>query len=126
MRYAFLLYYDESASPEPGSPELDERVAAYGRFTEEVTTSGAYEAGEAAQDAFAVALEPWPRQGMPDNPAAWITTTGRRKVIDRVRRDRTLERKYEHLVQEDPVDEQWLEDEQIPDERLGLIFACCH
>jgi hypothetical protein len=49
VRYAFLLYSDESASPEPGSPELDERIAAYGRFTEEVTTAGAYQAGEALQ-----------------------------------------------------------------------------
>jgi RNA polymerase sigma-70 factor, ECF subfamily len=96
-------------------------VAAMASWTRDLSL-----AEEAVQDAFAVALETWPRQGMPNNPAAWITTTGRRKVIDRVRRDRTLERKYEHLVQEDAVDEQWLEDEQIPDERLGLIFACCH
>ena len=50
MRYAFLLYYDETASPEPGSPELDERIAAYGVFTEEVQKSGAYQAGEALQN----------------------------------------------------------------------------
>jgi hypothetical protein len=49
VRYAFLLYYDESASPAPGSAELNERIAAYGRFTEEVTTAGAYQGGEALQ-----------------------------------------------------------------------------
>ena|ERR671930_1976368 len=49
MRYAFLLYYDEAASPAPGSPELQERVAAYGAFTEEVQNSGAWQAGEALQ-----------------------------------------------------------------------------
>ena len=96
-------------------------VAAMASWTRDLSL-----AEEAVQDAFAVALETWPRQGIPNNPAAWITTTGRRKVIDRLRRDRTLERKYEHLVEEDTVDEEWIEDEQIPDERLGLIFACCH
>ena len=96
-------------------------VAAMATWTRDLSL-----AEEAVQDAFAVALETWPRQGTPRNPAAWITTTGRRKVIDRLRRDRTLERKYEHLVEEEAVNDDWLEDEEIPDERLGLIFACCH
>jgi hypothetical protein len=50
VRYAFLLYYDEAASPAPGSAELNERIAAYTAFTEEVTTAGAYQAGEALQN----------------------------------------------------------------------------
>jgi len=50
VRYAFLLYNDESTSPAPGSPELNERIAAYGAFTEEVQKSGAWQAGEALQN----------------------------------------------------------------------------
>jgi hypothetical protein len=49
MRYAFLLYYDESASPAPGSPELDERIAAYAAFTQEATKAGIIQAGDALQ-----------------------------------------------------------------------------
>jgi RNA polymerase sigma-70 factor (ECF subfamily) len=100
----------------------------YGRVVAAMTswTRDLSLAEEAVQEAFAVALETWPRQGMPNNPAAWITTTGRRKVIDRLRRDRTLERKYVHLVEEEAVTDEWSEDSEIPDERLGLVFACCH
>jgi RNA polymerase sigma-70 factor, ECF subfamily len=96
-------------------------VAAMASWTRDLSL-----AEEAVQDAFAVALESWPRQGMPDNPAAWITTTGRRKVIDRLRRDRNLETKYPHLVQEEAVTDDWSDDRELPDERLGLVFACCH
>ncbi len=100
----------------------------YGRVVAAMTswTRDLSLAEEAVQDAFAVALESWPRQGMPDNPAAWITTTGRRKVIDRLRRDRNLETKYPHLVQEEAVTDDWSDDRELPDERLGLVFACCH
>jgi hypothetical protein len=49
VRYAFLLYYDESASPEPGSPELNERIAAYGEFTQAVQEAGVLQAGDALQ-----------------------------------------------------------------------------
>ena len=54
-------------------------------------------AEEAMQDAFAVALERWPREGIPVNPGAWITTTARRKAIDRLRRDQTLARKQAEI-----------------------------
>jgi RNA polymerase sigma-70 factor (ECF subfamily) len=82
-------------------------------------------AEEAAQDAFAVAAERWPRDGMPDNPRAWLMTTARNRAIDRIRRDRTLAAKTRSLdvpvAIEDEVDET-----VIPDERLELVFTCCH
>jgi RNA polymerase sigma-70 factor, ECF subfamily len=79
------------------------------------------------QDAFAAALERWPADGPPANPGAWIVTTARNRAIDRIRRDRTLARKTELLArlaelettEDDDVD-------SIPDERLSLIFTCCH
>jgi RNA polymerase sigma-70 factor (ECF subfamily) len=75
------------------------------------------------QDAFAVAIERWPRDGVPTNPGAWLLTTARNRAIDRIRRDQTLRRKTELLAALGPDEE---EDETIPDERLSLIFACCH
>ena len=87
-------------------------------------------AEEAVQDAFLVALEVWPSRGLPRNPAAWITTTARNKAIDRLRRARRLEDKVQELealappYEEDEVDE--VDDSTIPDDRLRLIFTCCH
>src|SRR5207342_779278 len=82
-------------------------------------------AEEAAQEAFAVAAERWPRDGTPANPRAWLVTTARNRAIDRIRRDRTLAAKARLLdvpeTMEDNVDET-----TIPDERLELIFTCCH
>jgi RNA polymerase sigma-70 factor, ECF subfamily len=79
------------------------------------------------QDAFATAVERWPREGVPRNPGAWITATARNRAIDRIRRERTLARKTELLarLEELRTDE---EDEvsSIPDERLSLVFTCCH
>jgi RNA polymerase sigma-70 factor (ECF subfamily) len=72
----------------------------------------------------AVALERWPREGTPANPGAWLTTTARNRAIDRIRRDRTLARKTEVLAAVAPGEPE--EAEVIPDERLSLIFACCH
>ncbi|MGZ4353317.1 MAG: RNA polymerase sigma factor [Gaiellaceae bacterium] len=79
-------------------------------------------AEDAVQDAYAVALERWPREGPPRNPAAWIVTTARNRAIDRIRRERTLARKLELL--DAPAEE--AEMETIPDERLAPIFTCCH
>lgn len=79
------------------------------------------------QDAFLVALEVWPERGVPRNPVAWITTTARNKAIDRIRRARRLEgkvRELEALVPARQEDE--IEDSSIPDDRLRLIFTCCH
>ena len=76
------------------------------------------------QDAFVKAAERWPRDGMPANPGAWIVATARNRAIDRIRREQTLARKTELLgrAEELPADEEAV----IPDERLELIFACCH
>ena len=65
---------------------------------------------------------------MPRNPAAWLVATARNRAIDRIRRDRVLERKTELLarLQDVPEDEAGVDDATIPDERLALIFACCH
>jgi RNA polymerase sigma-70 factor, ECF subfamily len=82
-------------------------------------------AEEAAQEAFAIAAARWPREGTPDHPRAWLLTTARNRAIDRIRRDRTLPEKTRLLevpeASEEPVDET-----TIPDERLELIFTCCH
>ncbi len=90
-------------------------------------------AEEAVQDAFVVALERWPRTGVPDNPAAWITTTARNAAIDRVRRARRLGEKTAILAGLEAVRPPAAEpgaagpDEMsIPDDRLRLIFTCCH
>ncbi|WP_426575061.1 RNA polymerase sigma factor [Aquihabitans sp. McL0605] len=88
-------------------------------------------AEEAAQDAFAIAAERWPRDGQPDHPRAWLITTARNRAIDRVRRSKTLAAKTDLLrVTEatevaDPMDEA-MDDTTFPDERLELIFTCCH
>jgi RNA polymerase sigma-70 factor (ECF subfamily) len=79
-------------------------------------------AEEAAQEAFAIAAERWPREGAPDNPGAWLTTTARNRAIDRIRRERTLAAKIRQLEMPQPMDEPTV----FPDERLELIFTCCH
>ena len=84
-----------------------------------------HDAEEAAQDAFAIAAERWPREGVPANPAAWLVTTARNRAIDRVRRDRTLAAKTA-LLRAWRQDEEEVEVREIPDERLELIFTCCH
>jgi RNA polymerase sigma factor (sigma-70 family) len=82
-------------------------------------------AEEAAQEAFAVAAERWPRDGVPANPGAWLTVTARNWAVDRIRRERTLAEKTRQLeVPEATMDE--LDDTVIEDERLELIFTCCH
>jgi RNA polymerase sigma-70 factor (ECF subfamily) len=82
-------------------------------------------AEDAAQDAFAIAAERWPRDGVPANPGAWLTVTARNRAIDRIRRQRTLAEKARQLeVPEATMDE--LDDTVIEDERLELIFTCCH
>jgi RNA polymerase sigma-70 factor, ECF subfamily len=88
-------------------------------------------AEEAAQEAFAVAAERWPRDGTPDNPGAWLTTTARNKAIDRLRRDRAFAAKSRLLAEPEAVEPEWEVDvlsdtATIPDERLELIFTCCH
>ena len=82
-------------------------------------------AEDAAQEAFATAAQRWPRDGPPDNPGAWLTMTARNRAIDRIRRERTLEQKTRLLELPDPV-ELTPDEPMIPDERLELIFTCCH
>jgi RNA polymerase sigma-70 factor (ECF subfamily) len=85
-------------------------------------------AEEAAQDAFAAAAEYWPRDGQPPNPTGWLITTARNRAIDRIRRDRAYADKAEQLARElaDQPEESMDETNLFPDERLQLIFTCCH
>jgi RNA polymerase sigma-70 factor (ECF subfamily) len=87
-------------------------------------------AEDALQDALAVALTAWPRDGVPQNPGAWMTVTARRRAIDRIRRERALADRVQALqilmdadqqAEPDPDDES-----TVPDDRLRLIFTCCH
>ncbi|TME67461.1 MAG: RNA polymerase sigma factor [Chloroflexi bacterium] len=87
-------------------------------------------AEDALQEAMLVALERWPVDGIPRNPSAWITTTARHKAIDRLRRTSTLARKQvllqELVEREEQRGTEEMEDRAIPDERLKLMFTCCH
>lgn len=83
-------------------------------------------AEEAAQEAFAAAAERWPRDGTPANPRAWLVTTARNRAIDRIRRDRTLAAKTRQLDVPETVEDAMDETTTIPDERLELVFTCCH
>jgi RNA polymerase sigma-70 factor (ECF subfamily) len=77
------------------------------------------------QEAFAVAAERWPRDGEPPNPTAWLLVTARNRAIDRIRRDRTLVEKTRGLeIPEAAMEE--IDEETIGDERLELLFTCCH
>jgi RNA polymerase sigma-70 factor, ECF subfamily len=83
-------------------------------------------AEDAVQEAFVIALERWPRDGLPDNPGAWIVRAARNRAIDRLRRERVYEDKLRELELlmpgqlDDPIDT------SLPDDRLRLFFTCCH
>jgi len=77
-------------------------------------------AEEAVQDAWLIAVERWPVDGIPRNPGAWITTTARNRAIDRIRRARVLETKLAEL------EALTTEEGEVPDDRLRLMFTCCH
>src|SRR5881275_3451678 len=87
-------------------------------------------AEDAVQDAFASAVASWPRDGVPSNPGAWLTVAARRRAIDRLRRDRSLADRAERLAELVRLDEQEhptvIEETAIIDDRLRLIFTCCH
>ena len=119
----------------------DARAAAEAVFREQagriiahlIRVSGSFDlAEEAVQEAFAAALKHWPESGIPANPAAWITTAAHRKLIDAVRRDRTRREKQEPLARElessRPQEETEVDASaaDYPDDRLRLIFTCCH
>jgi RNA polymerase sigma-70 factor, ECF subfamily len=97
-------------------------------------------AEECVQDAYVAALDVWSRRGIPRSPGAWLTTTARRRALDMLRRDRTLRSKLPLLIEPDPplagresagpggepgTGEQ-AEEDVIPDDRLRLVFTCCH
>jgi RNA polymerase sigma-70 factor (ECF subfamily) len=85
-------------------------------------------AEDVAQEAFAIAAERWPREGAPTNPGAWLITTARNRAIDRIRRERMLVEKTALLARDlaDPPEDTMSETTTFPDERLELIFTCCH
>ncbi len=85
-------------------------------------------AEDAAQEAFAIAAERWPRDGLPPNPTGWLITTARNRAIDRIRRERTLAAKTGQLERElrDQSEDSMDDTATFPDERLELIFTCCH
>jgi RNA polymerase sigma-70 factor (ECF subfamily) len=94
-------------------------------------------AEEVTQEAFAVAVEQWPRQGVPENPRAWLVSTARNKAVDLIRRRMRFEQKQDELQRFTRVREQLAlapasdgegesEDAMLSDDRLRLIFTCCH
>jgi RNA polymerase sigma-70 factor (ECF subfamily) len=121
---------DPSRSRQLGVPRIDALTRAYrderarciailGRVLGDLDL-----AEDAVQDAFVVAAERWPSHGTPSNPGAWIVATARNRAIDRIRREQTLARKTQLLARAEQIPDD--EEAVIPDERLELIFACCH
>jgi RNA polymerase sigma factor (sigma-70 family) len=85
-------------------------------------------AEDLAQDAIVEALQQWPRDGVPERPAAWLTTVAKRRAIDRFRREDVLRRKYEHLLRDRSLEDAAADadDTEIDDDHLRLIFVACH
>jgi len=107
--------------------EFPRVVATLARMTNDLDL-----AEDLAQEALVDALHQWPRDGVPSNPGAWLTAVGKRKAIDRFRRDRTLAEKYAQLGRAlelggaDTAEWPNLGDETLDDDRLRLIFVACH
>jgi RNA polymerase sigma-70 factor (ECF subfamily) len=89
-------------------------------------TRGLDAAEEAVQDAYVQALRTWSRDGVPDRPGAWLTLVARRSALNAMQRGRTLESKLPLLVVPDDGAEAEADAETIPDDRLRLVFTCCH
>src|SRR5690349_6520814 len=102
-------------------------IAGLTRFTRDFDL-----AEDLAQEALVSALEQWPRTGVPDNPAAWLTATAKRRAIDLFRRNAVAKRKHEELARElealeqTPPDLDAALDETIGDDLLRLVFIACH
>jgi RNA polymerase sigma-70 factor (ECF subfamily) len=103
-------------------------------FSTLVRLLGSFDAAEdALHDAFFAASEQWPVQGVPDNPVAWLVSAGRFKAIDRIRRDRRFVSSEDAAEQVESVadeafgwEHRWDERQAIEDDRLRLVFTCCH
>src|SRR5262245_66173821 len=87
-------------------------------------------AEECVQDAYVSAMEACVRAGVPTNPGAWLTVASRRRALDAHRREKTLRSKLPLLIEPQPASEFSIEDSEgvsvIPDDRLRLVFTCCH
>jgi RNA polymerase sigma-70 factor, ECF subfamily len=83
-------------------------------------------AEDAVQDVFATAVERWPRDGLPDNPGAWVLAAARNRAIDRIRREQAFARKAELLARLEALPTEEDDVSPIPDDRLALVFTCCH
>jgi RNA polymerase sigma-70 factor (ECF subfamily) len=85
-------------------------------------------AEEVAQEAFALAVERWPRDGVPNRPGAWLTTVARNRATDRIRRAATGALKLQEVAMHSASDDDWpdLDDSGVDDDQLRLIFTCCH
>jgi RNA polymerase sigma-70 factor (ECF subfamily) len=83
-------------------------------------------AEDVAQEAFAIAAERWARDGVPEHPRAWLITTARNRAIDRIRRDHRRDAKLEQLQLQDSRMDDTADATEFPDERLELVFTCCH
>jgi RNA polymerase sigma-70 factor, ECF subfamily len=127
----------------PASPWIADRITEvmqndYGRMLAILIKQfGDFDlAEESLSDALARAAENWPAQGLPDNPAGWLVTVARRIAIDRIRREQNRQQKYRQILVDptwepaqhnrDPEELATGDLESIPDERLRLIFTCCH
>ena len=106
----------------------------YGRIIASlIRLSGSFDlAEESLQEAFAIAVKNWEEQGTPKNPAAWLTTVAHRKLVDAIRREKTKNEKQPQIeyevqrLQVDDLPELFEENVEYPDDRLRLIFTCCH
>ena len=83
-------------------------------------------AEECVQDAYIAALDAWTRDGIPRKPGAWLTATAKRKALDVLRRERVFRSKMPMLVEPDEAEMDEPEEDAVPDDRLRLIFTCCH
>ncbi|WP_328646273.1 RNA polymerase sigma factor [Amycolatopsis sp. NBC_00348] len=83
-------------------------------------------AEECAQEAFAKALATWPRDGVPRRPGAWLTTAARNRALDKLRRGTAEANRLRELAVTAPVDDAPPEPDDVPDDRLRLMFTCCH
>ncbi|MBN9618288.1 MAG: RNA polymerase sigma factor, partial [Actinobacteria bacterium] len=83
-------------------------------------------AEDAVADAFAAALQRWPQDGAPPSPAGWIITTARRRAVDHLRREAVRSHKYAEAAALRAPAEIFEEEGAVPDERLRLVFTCCH